>query len=166
MEIRHSTMADFERVTAIYDAARRFMVAHGNPNQWSARGWPPEDVIRADLESENGYVCLSGGEVVGAFFFRQGKDIDPTYRVIEGRWLNDEPYGVIHRLASDGSVKGVGAACIDWAMARCDNLRIDTHGDNKVMQNLLSKKGFVYCGIIHVAEDNDPRLAYQKVSER
>jgi hypothetical protein len=28
---------------------------------------------------------------------------DPTYAVIEnGNWLNDEPYGVIHRIASNG----------------------------------------------------------------
>ena len=43
---------------------------------------------------------------------------------------------------------------------------MDTHGDNKVMQNLLKKNGFVYCGIIHVEEDNDPRLAYEKLEKR
>ena len=41
-------------------------------------------------------------------------------------------------------------------------MRIDTHGDNAVMQNLVRKLGFVHCGTIHVEEDDYPRLAYEK----
>ena len=33
---------------------------------------------------------------------------DPDYQVIEGAWLNEEPYGVVHRITSDGTVKGSG----------------------------------------------------------
>ena len=62
----------------------------------------------------------------------------------------------------DGSEKGIGMFCLDWAYAQCGHLRIDTHGDNTVMQNLVKKAGFVHCGTIYVAEDNDPRLAYEK----
>ena len=72
---------------------------------------------------------------------------------------------MIHRLAGNGTVKGVGAFCIEWAFMQCGHLRADTHGDNQVMQNLLEKSGFSYCGVIHVAEDNYPRLAYEKVLE-
>ena len=39
--------------------------------------------------------------------------------------------------------------------------KIDTHRDNKVMQNLLKKNGFSYCGIICL-NDCSERLAYQK----
>ena len=42
---------------------------------------------------------------------------------------------------------------------------MDTHGDNKIMQNLLTGLGFVHCGTIYVVEDNDPRLAYEKLAE-
>ena len=72
------------------------------------------------------------------------------------------PYGVVHRIASDGSVHGTGSFCLNWAYAQCGHLRIDTHGDNIVIQNLLKKLGFVFCGIIYVQEDNDPRLAFEK----
>ena len=41
-------------------------------------------------------------------------------------------------------------------------MRIDTHGDNIVMQAMLEKLGFVHCGTIYVREDKDPRLAYEK----
>ncbi len=69
---------------------------------------------------------------------------------------------MIHRIASSGGVKGVGASCIQWAFEQCGHLRMDTHGDNVVMQNLLAKLGFEKCGIVHVVEDAYPRIAYEK----
>ena len=56
----------------------------------------------------------------------------------------------------------IGAFCITWAYEQCGHLRIDTHGDNVVMQGLLKKLGFVHCGTIHVEEDDFPRLAFEK----
>lgn len=166
MEIRHATYDDVPRMMAIYAHARQFMAEHGNPRQWGATNWPPEALIRADIATGNSYVCINNNAVVGTFFFQHGQDVEPTYRHIQdGAWLNDGPYGVIHRIASDGSVKGVGRFCIEWALQQCGHLRIDTHGDNKVMQNLLDKCGFTRCGIIYVEEDNDPRFAYEKITK-
>ena len=148
----------------IYAVARSFMAAHGNPNQWGPTNWPPEALIRSDIRAHCSYVCEHEGKIAGTFFFTSGEDIEPTYRNIEdGSWLSDTVYGVVHRIASDGSVKGIGRFCIDWAFQQCGHLRIDTHGDNKVMQNLLGKLGFVHCGTIHVEEDPYPRLAFEKI---
>ena len=80
----------------------------------------------------------------------------------DGAWVGSDNYGVVHRIASDGSVRGVGAFCINWAFDQCGHLRIDTHPDNAVMQRLLDKLGFTRCGIIRVQEDDDPRFAYEK----
>lgn len=163
MEIRKSTKADLPRMLEIYAYARRFMAEHGNPNQWGPTQWPPEALLKQDIESGHSYVCIHEGKVVGTFYFVQGRDIEPTYaRIDDGAWRDDSPYGVVHRIASDGSTKGVGACCIDWAYAQCKHLRIDTHGDNVVMQRLLERLGFVRCGTIYVREDNDPRIAYEK----
>lgn len=71
---------------------------------------------------------------------------------------------MIHRLAGDGSAKGIGTLCLTWAYQQCGHLRIDTHPDNHVMQNLLRKNGFVHCGTVYVVEDTYPRLAFEKVS--
>ena len=164
MNIRKSTERDVGRIMEIYAAARAFMAAHGNPNQWGPTHWPPEALIRRDIADGDSYVCVNDeGKVVGVFFFVHGPDIEPTYRAItEGAWLDDSPYGVVHRIATDGTERSVGTFCLNWAYARCGHLRIDTHGDNTVMQRLLEKLGFVHCGTIHVEEDDYPRLAYEK----
>ena len=164
MKIRKTTEADFDRLMEIYAYARDFMEKTGNPNQWGPTHWPPEALIHSDIRDGNSYVCLSdAGKVIGTFFFIQGKDIEPTYRdITDGAWLDDSPYGVVHRIAADGSAKGIGSFCINWAFDQCGHLRIDTHADNAVMQGLLARLGFVKCGIIHVAEDNYPRYAYEK----
>lgn len=167
MKIRHSAVGDVPRMMEIYAYARAFMAEHGNPNQWGPTNWPPEDLIRQDIRNGDSYVCLNDEDkVIGTFFFIHGQDIEPTYRTItDGAWLDDSPYGVVHRIAGDGSEKGIGAFCLNWAYDQCGHLRIDTHGDNEVMQNLLRKLGFVRCGTIYVVEDNYPRIAFEKLRE-
>lgn len=165
MEIRHSTEADFIRIMEIYEYARRFMAEHGNPYQWGPTNWPPKHLIHRDISCGSSYVCLHDKKIVGTFFFTWGEDIEPAYRKIEnGKWLSSGAYGVVHRIAGDGSVKGIGSFCLDWAFRQCGHLRIDTHTDNVVMQNLLTKLGFCHCGTIYVGEDPYPRLAYEKIS--
>ncbi|HJC41917.1 MAG TPA: GNAT family N-acetyltransferase [Candidatus Intestinimonas pullistercoris] len=163
MDIRHAEARDLARMMALYEHARRFMAEHGNPNQWGPTRWPPEDLLRRDIAQGNSYLCVQGDRIVGTFFFAMGPDIEPTYRRIEdGAWQDPSPYGVVHRLAGDGSVRGTGAFCLDWAYRQCGHLRVDTHGDNRVLQSLLGKLGFVHCGTIYVEEDPYPRLAYEK----
>ena len=156
------------RIMQIYDYARNFMAEHGNPDQWGPTHWPPEDLIHRDIAEGNSYVCLNEeGSVIGVFYFVQGKDIEPTYETIEnGAWKDDSAYGVVHRIAGDGSEKGIGSFCLNWAFDQCGHLRIDTHGDNVVMQSLLKKLGFVHCGTIYVEEDDAPRLAFEKMAEQ
>ena len=165
MEIRHAEESDLGRILGIYAHARAFMAAHGNPDQWGRTLWPPEDLVRRDIQERKSYVCVHDGRVVGTFFFLVGEGPEPGYRhITQGQWADPSPYGVVHRLAGDGSVKGIGGFCLDWAFGQCGHIRIDTHGDNTVMQNLLRKHGFVQRGIVHVEEDDDPRLAFEKSS--
>ncbi|MBQ6386322.1 MAG: methyltransferase [Lachnospiraceae bacterium] len=164
MTIRNSTEADLGRIMEIYAHARAFMAEHGNPDQWGPSTWPPEKLIRRDIEEGHSYVCVNGaGRVIGVFYYREGNEIEPAYREIrDGVWRDERPYGVVHRIASDHSEKGIGAFCINWAYEQCGHLRIDTHGDNVVMQRLLKKLGFIHCGTIFVEQDDAPRLAYEK----
>lgn len=164
MTIRRAVEEDFSRIVEIYARARKFMAANGNPNQWGPTNWPPENLVRRDIRAGKSYVCENEGRIVGVFYYESGKDIEPTYKIIDdGDWIGNDEYGVVHRIASDGSVKGVGKLCINWAYDQCGHLRADTHSDNIVMQNLLTGLGFQRCGIIHVAEDDYPRYAYEKI---
>ena len=160
MEIRKSTTEDLQEIMEIYGIARTFMKNTGNPTQWR-NGYPSESLVRSDIESWISYVAVENGEIEAVFVFRMGED--PTYKVIEdGAWRNDAPYGVLHRIASRGRVKGIGSECIQWCFAQCGNLRGDTHADNHVMQRVMEKNGFVKCGRIYIA-DGSPRIAYQKL---
>ena len=49
---------------------------------------------------------------------------------------------------------------IDWCKAQIDNLRIDTHPNNKTMQHLCTSRGFVECGKITIARDGSDRIIY------
>ena len=96
------------------------------------------------------------------------EDGEPTYReIFDGAWLNDEPYLTVHRVASDGTQRGVVAACTDFCRRRASalglhNIRIDTHEANAPMRRALRRYGFVRCGTIRLA-NGDPRIAYQLV---
>lgn len=162
MIIRHTTQQDLNEVMAIYQEAISFMRETGNIHQW-INGYPQPEIILEDIRLKRSYVVLDDCQkIIGVMMYQQG--IDPTYLYIEGQWLNDEPYGVIHRIASLKAVKGVGAFCFDWALKQCPNLRIDTHQDNLPMKRLLFKQNFKECGIIYLS-NGEPRLAYHKVKK-
>lgn len=158
--IRLAVLADLDSLLSIFERARLFMASVGNPHQW-VQGYPGRSLMEAEILSSHCYVCLYESRIVGTFCFIPGPD--PCYSVIEGgAWFSDAPYHVLHRLASDGSVRGIADACLEWCFQHTANLRVDTHQDNKVLQHILAKHGFSYCGIIYVA-NGTPRLAYQKV---
>ena len=161
--VRPAAAKDLDRIMEIYAAARETMRKNGNPNQWGT-DHPPRGMISEDIRIGRSYAVCSrqnGREQIsGVFVLIIGED--PTYKVIEdGEWLNDEPYGTIHRIAGDGSAKGVLEAALVFAAGRIRNIRIDTHHDNTIMQHLLDKYGFTRCGIIYVA-DGTPRIAYHR----
>ena len=146
----------------VLEAAKGIMRASGNLHQW-VNGYPSTEVIRDDIDLQQGYVLEEDARVVGYFTFMASPE--PTYGAIYGgAWLDDErPYHVIHRIASLSDVHGVFAAIMDFAFAHDGNIRVDTHADNHIMQHNLLKHGFSYCGIIYLSS-GDPRLAYQKLT--
>lgn len=162
MRIRKAQMQEIPEIMGIYHTARNFMCAHGNETQW-VDGYPSEELVEEDCRNGWLYVCEDHGEIAGVFMFYTEEE--PTYRTIyEGSWLNDRPYGTMHRMASSGRVKGVSAFCLNWCFEQCRNVKGDTHADNYVMQKVFEKNGFKRCGIIHV-ENGSPRIAYQKETE-
>ncbi|MDO5141912.1 MAG: GNAT family N-acetyltransferase, partial [Eubacteriales bacterium] len=160
MHIRRTTAADLPALRTIYDTARRFMAEAGNPKQWGD-GYPHRDLLEQDIALGRSYVCEADGRLLATFCLTTAEEAD--YRTIdEGAWLDDAPYGVVHRIAVGEPGRGVAAFCLDWCLAQCGNIRIDTHRDNRPMQRLLERLGYTYCGVVELSGGKGERLAYQK----
>lgn len=158
--IRLAKREELNEILEVYAAARSFMRENGNPTQWKG-GYPGPEVLLEDMEQGNLYVVEENG-ICGCFALIDGGE--PTYEVIQGSWLDDTPYGTIHRVASNGKSKALVAKCMAFARQRFDHLRIDTHADNIPMQRALEKEGFSCCGIIHL-ENGDPRMGYEWMAQ-
>ena len=161
MTIRPTTYADLDALTAIFAYARAQMAADGNPTQWGD-GYPTREQLENDIQRGVSYVIEHEGIPCATFVFIIGDD--PTYQYIEdGQWLdNTLPYGTIHRIASKGQQRGIFRTVLDWCLAQCSNIRIDTHQDNARMIHLIEQAGFTRCGIIYT-HGHSPREAYQKL---
>ena len=162
----------------VYEEAKSYMRKEGNMTQWTG-GYPSEEVILKDIAEGNHYIIekdgaessietdgsgyIEGadgkGELVGVFTFIIGDD--PTYKVIDGAWPNENPYGTIHRIASTGKERGLLRKCVDFCFGLIPEIRIDTHSDNRTMLAAIESLGFQKCGIIRLA-DGSPRTAFQK----
>ena len=164
MFVRKAANEDLDTILQIYDNARKFMRAHDNPDQWKDGSYPDRALLEYDISLGRLYVVDDEGEIIAVFAYILGED--PTYQVIEyGSWINNEPYGTVHRLASSGKRPRITEFLFDWALEQCPNLRGDTHSDNYVMQSAAEDFGFKMCGIIHLKGcgdqyDGDPRIAY------
>lgn len=162
IKIRKTNITEIDTLMDIFEQGKRIMRKDGNMKQWT-NGYPTIEIINKDIENGNSYVCIDEQQhIIGTFAFIKGND--PTYtHIYEGAWIDDtRPYGVIHRLASTENSKGVATACLQWCYEQIPNLRADTHRDNQILQYILKKHGFQYCGIIYLL-NGDERLAFQKL---
>ncbi len=161
MKIRHTRKDEIDEIMGIYALGRKIMRDSGNTKQWV--GYPTREMILSDIGNGNSYVLEDGNRIHAVFSLIAGED--PTYKEIyEGEWLNDSAYMTIHRIVSAGGIKRASDICYDWSLEKTDNIRIDTHEDNQIMQHVLERNGFVKCGVIYI-EDGSPRLAYHKVKK-
>ena len=83
--IRHARPEELAEIMDIYAAARAFMAANGNAEQWSD-GYPQKEVLQEDLKKERLYVYEEDGEIGAAFVFFIGEE--PDYETsVSGAWL-------------------------------------------------------------------------------
>ena len=169
MQIRPATYDDLEKLMEIFEHAKAIMRSCGNLQQWN-NGYPAPEIVKADIENGHCYVLCdscqdhgrSNDEIIGTMALIPGPD--PTYSYIEGAWPDEEPYYVIHRIATSAPGRNVAKTMLDWAFSHiCTKgfhvIRIDTHADNSIMHHILSKYGFTHCGVIYL-KDRAPREAY------
>lgn len=166
MEFRKAVEADICHIMKIINQAKDYFKEQGI-NQWNDN-YPNIEIVKNDINNKNGYVLLKDniiiGTVVAAF------DLEKDYEFIyNGKWMSNQEYAVIHRLAIDSKYKGLGLSsviiknieklCLNKGVG---SIKVDTHRENLSMQKLLRKNGFKYCGIIYL-EDHSERIAFEKV---
>lgn len=162
--IRLAKKEEMERLLEIYASAREFMRKNGNPTQWN-NNYPNKKILFDDMNKNALFVIESSDDknICGCFALIGGED--PTYEVLEGgEWKSDSPYGTIHRVAGDGTEKGIFNKCVQFARESYKHLRVDTHEDNLPMQKVILKNGFEYRGTIYLS-DGSPRKAYEWIDE-
>lgn len=165
MEFKKATQDDLEAMMAILEQGKAFLRSQGI-DQWQ-RGYPDRATLADDIAKGDAYVLVEDGVVVATATVPFADE--PYYAgITDGAWkTTGRPYAVIHRMAVSGGHKGRGIAS---AMLReidrlCEDngvfsIKVDTHPDNKIMQNTLRRHGFEYCGIV---DFEGPKLAYEKM---
>lgn len=133
--------------------------------QWQD-GYPNPATLEDDLKKGYAYVIEESGEILlyAAIIF----DPEPAYEAIEGRWLTDGPYLVMHRIAVSSQAKGKGIATAFFHLAEdlcrskgVPSIKVDTNFDNAPMLRIMDKLGYTYCGEVYFR--GSARKAFEKV---
>lgn len=166
LNFRKTLKTDVDDVMAVIKQAQDYFKEKGI-NQWQ-NNYPNSETINNDILSGHSYVLVKDDSVVAtaAVSF----DGESTYNnIYEGKWLTNDKYAVIHRIAVDNTYKGLGLSSeiMKRVEALClskdvHSIKVDTHKENLSMQRLLKKNDFEYCGIIYLHDGNE-RIAFEKV---
>lgn len=163
-DFRPAYIKDFEACMNVIDQARRLMIASGR-HQWTS-DYPSENDIRKDIDNGNAFVLTVNGDV--AVYGAVVLNGEPAYQKIEGKWLTEGDYYVIHRFATIPKYQREGLAriFISKVNSLCEiekvpSIKVDTNYDNIPMVKLLSSMGFCICGQVDYGK-RGTRFAFEK----
>ena len=135
--------------------------------QWQD-GYPNAGTVQSDIEHRIGYVLTENDEVAAyaAVIFND----EPAYEAIEGKWLSEGDFNVVHRVAVCDKAAGKGFATEIFRrieeFSRKNgilSIKVDTNFDNAAMLRILEKLGYTYCGEVYFR--GSARKAFEKVLE-
>jgi ribosomal protein S18 acetylase RimI-like enzyme len=133
--------------------------------QWQS-GYPNEQTIHDDISNGYAYVVIDNHVVIAYVAIVFG--VEPAYNDINGKWLTNNDYAVIHRVATSNAVKGKGIATQLFTMIenlcieqKVYSIKVDTNFDNVPMMKILDRLNYTYCG--EIFSYGALRKAYEKV---
>ncbi|WHF52179.1 GNAT family N-acetyltransferase [Chryseobacterium gotjawalense] len=133
--------------------------------QWQD-GYPNLETIENDIQNDYGFVLTLEDTILG--YAAVIPDTEPAYETIEGKWLSDGKYMVVHRVAVSTESAGKGIATQIFKeiekIALSKNIlsiKVDTNFDNIPMLKILDKLGYQYCGEVYFR--NAARKAFEKL---
>ena len=133
--------------------------------QWQD-GYPNYDSIKSDFEKNQAFVLCNTEKIIAyaAIIF----DIEPAYTAIEGQWLTNQEYVVIHRVAVSKDMKRKGIAKKLFELIeplalshKVFSIKVDTNFDNIPMLKILKALDYQYCGEVFFR--GSARMAFEKV---
>ncbi len=147
------------------DGCRQQMAAHGS-GQWQGKE-PSLATIEEDILHQRYYVLFEDNQPCGGAALMTH---EPGYdQLLEGQWLNQDPYMVIHRLFIAPSFQGRQLSKIllthleqQAQQHHFHNIRIDTHALNEPMCGLLNRQQYTAVGKAWLPQAGE-RLVYHKV---
>ena len=165
LRFRKGEEPDLERIMELIADAQNWFRVQGI-DQWQD-GYPTRELISSDILHNENYIVECNGVAAATCVVSFAGE--PTYNEIKGKgWLNDKSYAVVHRIAvaNDYRRKGIAKEILHFTEELCaergvNNIRIDTHCDNKAMRSLLKKMRYTHCGRITLTS-GAYREAYQK----
>lgn len=134
-------------------------------DQWQD-GYPNPETVRSDIEKEYGYVLETDGDM--AVYSAVILNNEPAYEDIEGAWLSEGDFIVVHRIAAAAKYAGRGFTTellrrVE-VLAKDQNIysiRADTNFDNPAMLAVFRKMGYTHCGEVQIR--GAARLAFEKL---
>lgn len=164
LKFRKATSKDISAIWGILRQSIERRRKDGS-TQWQD-GYPNLSTVENDVEKGQNYVLAQDGKIIAtaAVIF----NFEPTYDVIEGAWLTDGDFMVVHRVGISDQAAGKGFAqklfliLEDFAREnQIYSIKIDTNFDNAPMLKILEKLCYIYCGEIQVRDGK--RKAFEKV---
>lgn len=164
VNFRKATSEDSDKIWQILQQAILRRKNDGS-KQWQD-GYPNPETVQTDIEKGIGYVLTENNEVVAysAIIFND----EPAYDAIEGKWLSNGEFNVVHRVAVSDEVAGKGFATEifrrieDFSIQNnIFSIKVDTNFDNLAMLHILKKLGYIYCGEVYFR--GSARKAFEKI---
>ena len=168
IEFRLALPTDIDAIMDMVSLAKVAM-SYQNSGQWQDQ-YPMRSQFVSDIEKHAYHVIMLEGVIVGgvAVF-----DYEPDYEtLLEGRWRQDGPYLVVHRLVVNPSVQGQGLGrrllLYVEELAKQKNImiiRLDTHDKNIPMIHIMARLGYEKIGYV-LLNNFKRRAAFDKLLNR
>jgi GNAT superfamily N-acetyltransferase len=163
-KLRKAEIEDRNEIWAIIQQSIERRKQDGS-TQWQ-NGYPNMGTVETDIAKGFAYVLTVDGEI--AVYAALILNDEPAYSTIEGAWLSDGEFVVVHRVAVDGKFAGQGMVkklfdhIEDFTRSHeVQSIKVDTNYDNIAMLKILESKGYSYCGEVLLADGM--RKAYEKM---
>lgn len=163
MKLRKAIFSEIAIIWEILQQAIEQRKKDGS-EQWQ-NGYPNEETVSDDITNCYGYVVTDNDVIIAYAAIIFG--VESAYNEINGQWLTNGDYVVVHRVATSNAVKGQGVATKlfmlleDLAIEQnVFSIKVDTNFDNIPMLKILEKLDYTYCGEIFFG--GAPRKAFEK----